>query len=74
MAKNRRYKSTECRIRACCEVTRQHYEPGNQSKCYKAVWRNHIYPTYGICYRTYLNYIGVPLSSLEPHVQLTLSF
>ena len=36
----------------------QHYEVGNQSKCYKAVWRNYIYPMFGISYRTYLNHIN----------------
>ncbi len=52
------YKSTERRIREICELTRQHYEQGNQSKCYRAVWRRYIEPRYGICYRTYLNYIN----------------
>lgn len=58
MAIRTRYKSTECRIREICEITQEHYEPGNQLKCYRAVWRKYVEPKYGICYRTYLNYIG----------------
>lgn len=58
MIGQRRYKSTECRIREICEITQRHYEVGNQSKCYRAVWRKIIEPRYGICYRTFLNYVG----------------
>ena len=36
-----------------------HYEAGNQAKCYKAVWRRWIEPEFGICYRTYLNMLGL---------------
>ena len=61
MGKKKRYKSTERRIREVCEITRQHYEEGNQSKCYKAVWRKYIEPRYGICYITYMSYINEPL-------------
>lgn len=72
MAKGVRYKSTLCRIREVCEITREHYEVGNQSKCYKAVWRKHIFPRYGICYRTFLNYIGEPIPKESEKKQLTL--
>ena len=62
----KRHKNTELRIKHVCELTQRHYEPGNQSRCYKAVWRYYIYPIYPMCYRTYLNYINatpeVPLS------------
>lgn len=57
MAKGR-YKSTSKRTEIYRAVTMQHYEEGNQSKCYKAVWRNFIYPMFGISYRTYLNHIN----------------
>ena len=40
-------------------LTAQHYEAGNQAKCYKAVWRRWIEPEFGICYRTYLNMLGI---------------
>jgi len=62
MGKKKRYKSTICRIREICELTRMHYEVGNQSKSYYAVWRKHIEPRYGICYRTYLSYLNEQLT------------
>lgn len=72
MAKGVRYKSTLCRIKEVCAITREHYEVGNQSKCYRAVWRKHIEPKYGICYRTFLNYIGTPIPKEPENKQLTL--
>lgn len=41
------------------QITAEHYEAGNQAKCYKAVWRRWIWPQFKICYRTYLNLIGI---------------
>lgn len=41
-------------------ITERHYEGGNQARCYKAVWRQHVFPVFRICYRTYLNYLGIP--------------
>lgn len=52
--------STIQRIELVRKLTQKYYEPGNQSKCYKAVWRNHIRPVMGINYRTYLSYINFP--------------
>lgn len=72
MAKGVRYKSTQKRIREVCDLAAEHYEPGNQSKCYRAVWRKHIEPKYGICYRTFLNYINEPLPKEPPHREPTL--
>jgi hypothetical protein len=72
MAKGFRYKSTLYRIREVCEITREHYEEGSQSKCYRAVWRKYIEPKYGICYRTYLNYINEPLPKDPDGKQLSL--
>jgi hypothetical protein len=66
MAKKRRYKSTEQRIREVCELAQEHYEVGNQSKSYFAVWRNHIEPRYGICYRTFLSYLNQYLYPTPP--------
>lgn len=57
------YSSTRARIKEIQEITKKHYETGNQSKCYRAVWKNHIYPAFGICYRTYLTYISTPLEA-----------
>lgn len=52
------HENTRLRIKRVCEITQAHYERGNQRKCYKAIWRNHIYPIYPMSYRTYLTYIG----------------
>lgn len=54
-------------------ITEQHYESGNQARCYKAVWRQHIFPKFKICYRTYLNYLGIPTPPpVQQPQQLTL--
>ncbi len=55
--------STIQRIKMAREITQKHYEPGNQSKSFKAVWRNYIFKIMGISYRTYLTYINTPLRS-----------
>lgn len=57
------YNSTRARIQQIREITQKHYEEGNQSKCYRAIWRRHIYPAFGICYRTYLNYVNTPMKT-----------
>ena len=59
MANKRRYKSTLARIEKIKALTARHYEPGNQARCYKAVWRSHIEPEFRICYWTYLRYLGL---------------
>lgn len=53
------------RIQRVCEITNEHYEPGNLRKCYKAVFREYVYPIYPMCYRTYLNYLSTPLGELK---------
>nr|DAX40464.1 MAG TPA: hypothetical protein [Caudoviricetes sp.] len=60
MEKRKHHKSTLERVKAVRVITEQHYEAGNNSRCYKSVWRNYVYPAYKICYRTYLNYLGIP--------------
>lgn len=57
------YKSTQARIKQIREITQKHYEEGNQSKCYRAIWRNYIYPVFGVCYRTYLTYVNTSIQS-----------
>lgn len=59
MTNKKRHKSTLARAEKIKAVTALHYEAGNQAKCYAAVWRRFIYPEFGICYRTYLNLLGV---------------
>lgn len=51
-------KNKQLLIRNVCDIVQQNYEPGNQTKCYKAVWKRHVYPVYPICYRTFLSYIN----------------
>ncbi len=59
MAKQKRHKSTLARAERIKAITAMRYEPGNQAKCYKAVWRHWIEPEFGICYLTYLRYLGI---------------
>lgn len=37
-------------------ITNEHYESSNQARCYKAVWRRYIFPTFKIYYCTSLTY------------------
>lgn len=68
MGKNRHYKSTLERVKLIRKITERYYEPGNNARCYKAVWRMYINPIYPMCYRTYLNYLNIPT---EPPAPLT---
>lgn len=45
------------RAEAIRQLTAQFYEPERHDRCYKWVWRRHIFPRYGICYNTYLTYL-----------------
>lgn len=65
MGKKKRYRSTIKRIKEILEIVERNYEIGNQKRCYKAIWRDSIYQKYGICYDTFLSYIGVKPSELE---------
>lgn len=59
METRKHHKSTLARVEMIKQLTREHYEEGNQARCYKAVWRSYIFPKYKICYRTYLSYLGI---------------
>ena len=50
---------TSTLFRACQaqKIAAEHYESGNQAKCYKAIWRRFILPEMGIGYRTFLDYL-----------------
>lgn len=52
--------STLARAALCRKIAAQHYEPGNYSRSYHAVWRHHIRPIYGCCYHTFLSYLHMP--------------
>lgn len=64
MEKHKHHKSTLARVIAIRAITEKYYEAGNNSRCYKSVWRYYVYPIYGCCYRTYLNYLGIPTHSV----------
>ncbi|MCL2651154.1 MAG: hypothetical protein FWD60_09060 [Candidatus Azobacteroides sp.] len=71
------YNDTGYKIRASRikEITSLHYEPENQAKCYKQVWKQHIYPLFGIGYRSYLRYLDeneqrVPLKGDDLQLEL----
>lgn len=59
MAKRRHHESTMRRAEILRELAARHYEPGNQARCYKMVWRRWINPVYPMCYRTFLNYLSL---------------
>lgn len=63
------------RARMIQEITRKHYEPERQDRCYAAVWRKHIRPVFGICYCTYMKYLKAvppPDTPAPTHKQLDL--
>ena len=59
------YKSTKKRIKEILKIVEREYEPHNNKRRYKAIWRNFIYPKYGICYDTFLSYLRVKPSELN---------
>ncbi len=61
-------KGYNIRARRMQEITKEHYEPENQSKCYRQVWKKHIFPLFGIGYRSYLRYIKVEVPK-EPVIE-----
>ena len=66
MGKPKRYKSTEARAKLIRALTDRYYEPGNNAKCYKAVWKKYIKPIYPMSYITYLNYLNIPTDPPAP--------
>ena len=53
------------RVGLVCQIVQEHYEPGDQSKCYRQVWKLYVNPVYPMCYRTMLRYIATPLPNEE---------
>ncbi len=49
------------RARNIQQIVASHYEPGNQQKCLKSVWRRYIHPQFGLSYRSFLQYCKVDL-------------
>ena len=50
--------STTRRIAQARAIARTYYEPGNQARCLKWVWRTKAQPEMGIGYRTFLRYLN----------------
>lgn len=65
MGRKKRYNSTKKRMKAIIAIVEAEYQPGDQSRCYAAIWRRRILPEFGLCYKTFLSYLGVPPSELE---------
>ncbi len=74
MQGKKHYKSTIERAKNIRELTERYYEPGNNARCYKRIWRRYIYPIYPMSYWTYLRYLGIPTPppQRESTRQLTL--
>ena len=51
------------RAKAIQEITNQYYEPENQAKCYRQVWRKYIYPQFGVGYVSFLRYLKVKFNN-----------
>lgn len=68
MTKRKRYKSTLRRREQIKILTDLHYEPGNQSRSYRNVWRRWIYPELGISFRTYQRYMGIEPEDENPRL------
>ena len=49
--------STICKERMARDLMRAHYEPGNQSRSIKYVWRRYALPEMGVCYNTFLRLV-----------------
>ncbi len=69
MGRKKRYRSTKKRMRAIIAIVNEEYQPGDQNRCYKAIWRRRILPEFGVCYKTLLSYLGVSPSELEEEQQ-----
>ena len=54
------HKSTIERIKKERAIVNRYYESGNNSRCYKAVWRRYVNPLYPMSYRTFLSYLDIP--------------
>ncbi len=65
MSKKGKHKNTLLKIELVCAIAKEHYEPGNQARSYKAIYRKYVYPVYPMCYHTFLSYINTPLGELR---------
>lgn len=61
----RYHRNLSNRIRRVQQIAREHYEPGNQSRCYRQIWKQFVYPVYPMCYNTFLTYVKTKPSELD---------
>lgn len=65
---SKHYRNTILRAKIIQEMAAKYYEPGNYSKSYFQVWRNHISKAYPMSYPTFLKYIKMDTSQIEAKV------
>jgi len=65
MKLKRHYASTYKRAQDIQNLARQHYEPGRHDRSWFVVWRNYIYPQYGICFHTFLTLKNMDTASAQ---------
>lgn len=53
------HKNTILRAQRIAQLAIPHYEEGCQAKCWRAVWKHHVYPVYPMCYNTFLKYLHI---------------
>ena len=52
------------RIREVQQFALRYYEKGRHDKCYKQVWKKHVFPRFGINYNTFLRYMKTDVDGL----------
>lgn len=64
------------RAQVVYNLAKQHYEEGSHARCYKSVWRHHVYPVYPMCYRSFLTCIHTVEKAQQekPPVQQAVQF
>lgn len=67
MAKLRGYSYLK-RVREVNEIYDKYARLGLSNR---EIWRRHVWPTYAICEKTFYNYIGATLDTVDPN-QLSL--
>lgn len=61
----RHHPNTCERIKRVQEIVKQHYEPGNNQRNYRQIWRLYVNPVYPMCYHTFLSYVRAKPSELS---------
>jgi len=51
------------RIENVQRIVKEHYEPGNQSKCKLQVYRKHVFPIHPMSERTFWSYMRTDVNA-----------